>query len=176
MLSGREEKKIWKYIAIFMIMLAAATLIAEGIRTGIQLAWIISSAEAEDEEYAELYVTADVLNGRAWPSKKSKIEAVFDYGDRLKPTGRWNGEWIEVEGGESGTVWVHYKYVSERILPFEVVNENNGKVKIRSKPGKSGKIKGYVKRGKTVEIDQVVLGWGHCSRGWVDLKYFSEGE
>lgn len=178
MLNGKEEKKIWKYIAVFMIALAAVTLIVEGVRTGIQLAWIISAAEAEGEEYKDLYVTADVLNGRAWPTKKASIEAIFDYGDKLKPTGRWskNFEWVEVEAGESGTVWVHYKYVSERVLPFEVKNESNGKIKIRNKPGGKGKVRGYIKNGKTVEIDRAVLGWGHCSKGWVDLDYFSEGE
>lgn len=175
MLNGKEEKKIWKYMAIGVIVLAAVALILEGIRTGILLADVlIRSAEAEDIEYADLYVTADVLNGREWPTKKAQVGAIYDYGDTLKPTGRWKDEWVEVEGGESGTVWVHYKYVSERILPFEVKNENNGKIKVRSKPGGKGTVRGYVKRGKTIEIDQVVLGWGHFSKGWVDLEYFIE--
>jgi len=130
---------------------------------------------ADGAEYNGLYVTADVLNGRKWPTKKAGIEAVFDYGDLLEPTGRMSKdlEWLEVAGGESGTVWVFAQYVSERIIPFTVTNENNGKVKIRSKPG-GGKLKGYVNRGKSVEIDRVVLGWGHCSRGWIDLEYLVE--
>lgn len=122
-----------------------------------------------------LYVIASQLNGRAGPTKKAKIEALFDYGDALEPTGRvskdW--EWIEVYGGEGGTVWVCTRYVSERFWEFTVINENNGRVKIRSIPN-SGKLRGYVKHGKSIDIDQVIMGWGHCFKGWVDLEYFIE--
>ena len=122
-----------------------------------------------------MYVIADVLNGRAHPTKKAPVEAVYDYGDQLQPTGRISRdcEWIEVLGGEAGTVWVHVNYVSERFTDFEVTNLNNGKIKIRSKPT-GGKLKGYVKHGKTIVIDRVVLGWGHTAKGWVDLEYFVE--
>ena len=127
------------------------------------------------EEHNPLYVTADVLNGRAHPTKKAPVEAIFDYGDKLIPTGRFSRdrEWVEVQGGESATVWVHIRYVSERFCEFTVINENNGRIRIRSKPD-GGKIKGYIRHSKSIEIDRVVLGWGHCSKGWVDLEYFIE--
>jgi len=122
----------------------------------------------------DLYVTADLLNGRARPSRRSSVEAVFDRGDKLTPTGEISRdrEWVEVYGGECGTVWVHISYVTERTEVFTVRNTSGGRVKARNWPG--GKLKKYVRAGKTVEIDRVVLGWGHCSAGWVDLDWFEE--
>lgn len=151
---------------LIQIVIAIAALAA--------VAFILHSAGIA-EEYNPLYVTADVLNGRAQPTKKAPAEAIFDYGDRLVPTGKLSKDrnWVQVEGGEAGTVWVSTKYVSERFTEFTVTNENNGKIKIRKTPV-DGKITGYVRRGKSVEIDRVVLGWGHCSKGWVDLDYFIE--
>lgn len=157
-----------------LIGLVLAVLIACGV---VMSVWLIlaDAGLAEDVDHEPMYVTADVLNGRAHPTKKAPVEAVFDYGDQLTPTGRISRdcEWIEVEGGEAGTVWVHVNYISERFVEFTVRNENNGKVKIRSKIG-GGKVRGYVKRGKSVVIDRVVLGWGHCSKGWIDLEYLIE--
>ena len=92
------------------------------------------------------------------------------------PTGRISQdcEWVEVYGGETGTVWVAARYVTERMDGFTVKNLNNGRIRIRAKLGGKGKLKGYVGHGKSIVIDRVVLGWGHCSRGWVDLEYFIE--
>ena len=149
----------------------AAMLIAAVMALGA----FAAAEEPEEKEYAPLYVLADVLNGRSLPTKKAGIEARFDFSDQVQPTGRMSKdrEWIEVIGGESGTVWVSSRYVSERFFEFTVTNENNGKVKIRSKID-GGKVRGYVKNGKSIEIDQVVLGWGHCRQGWVDLEYCIE--
>ena len=140
---------------------------------------ILSEARAEEAEeitYQPLYVKADLLYGREWPTKKSQVMAYLDFGDAVQPTGNISKdcEWVEVIGGENGTMWVCAAYVSERFTEFTVTNENNGPVKIRSKMGGKGKVKGYVRNGKSIEIDRVVLGWGHCSRGWVDLEYLIE--
>jgi len=136
-----------------------------------------STAEerTKTEQAAPIYVTASMLNGRAKPSKRAKIEARFDQGDALTPTGRLSKdlEWVEVQGGESGTVWVHIKYVTERIGTFTVINENHGRVAIWSKKG-GGRRKGYTRKGETLTIDRVLMGWGHCQKGWVDLEYFIE--
>jgi SH3-like domain-containing protein len=120
-------------------------------------------------------VKTKLLNGRATPSKKASIEAFFDEGDPLKATGNWSPDyqWIEVGGGETGTVWVHIKYVSERKGYFQAKNEIFKQVKIRSHPV-NGKLKGYIKKNETVEITHVVLGWGRCSKGWVDMNYLEE--
>ena len=118
-----------------------------------------------------MYVTANRLNGRASPSKKATIEAVFDQGDILKATGTWSNDhtWIEVEGGEYGTCWVSISYISETIESFKAKNERYSTVKVRSHPV-NGKLKRYIQKGKSVEITQVVLGWGKYSGGWVDLS------
>lgn len=118
-----------------------------------------------------------VLNGRTRPTKKSTIEARFDQGDELIPTGIWSDDykWVEVYGGESGTVWVHTDYVSETTSSVIYMNESYKQVKIRSKPI-AGKVRKYLKKGKDITITQIILGWGKCSKGWIDLEYLEESE
>ena len=169
---------------LVLVLILTVLVIMAGIIIGSAIAGIfdcaITTAQAEEPEEElradPLYVTASVLNGREEPTKKAQISAFFDYGDVVYPTGKIsrNGEWIEVQGGEAGTAWVHYKYVTARKQPFTVTNENNGKIKVRSKPGGKGRLRGYIGHGKTIEIDQVINGYGHCKRGWVDLDYFIE--
>lgn len=120
-------------------------------------------------------MTVKLLNGRATPSKKAKIEAFFDKGDELTATGQWSDDhhWIEVIGGETGTVWVYANYVSERKAHIFVANENYRKVKIRARPF-DGKITGYLKRNKMIEVTNVILGWGKTSKGWIDMRYVEE--
>ena len=115
------------------------------------------------------------MNGRTNPRKTAFIECRFDHGDKLTATGEWSEDnhWIEVYGGESGTVWVYADYVSERKEGFTVKNLDHQQVKIRSRPV-DGKLKGYLKKNKTIEVDQVVLGWGKTPRGWIDLDYVEE--
>ena len=122
-----------------------------------------------------VYVTATQLNGRDRPSMKSIKESLHDYGDRLEATGKWSADykWIEVVGGEMPTVWVSSDYVTERWGPIYFRNEDYGKVKIRKSPVK-GRITGYLKKGKVIEIDRIVMGWGHCSKGWIDLSLLAE--
>lgn len=111
------------------------------------------------------------------PRKTGLIDARFDKKDALWATGEWSEDhhWIEVVGGEGGNVWVYADYVSETLKDFKATNERFDKVKIRSRPF-DGKITGYLKKGKTVEITQVVLGWGRCKRGWIDMGYLEEVE
>ena len=133
--------------------------------------------EEEDEIYVseKLYVTATLLNGRATPSKRGSIEARFDKYDSVVPTGEWstNYEWVEVYGGETGVVWCSIKYLTEIFEPVRYFNRSKGKVKIRKKPF-IGKVISYLKPGKTVEITQIVNGWGKCKRGWIDMSYLEE--
>ena len=137
----------------------------------------ISTALTEEVKPVYAYVTVKLLNGRDRPSKRGIKEALFDYGDPLIETGEWSADhnWIEVVGGETGTVWVHIKYVSEVKLPFFVQNTDYSSVKIRSHPV-DGKLSGSLKKGKKLLIDQVVMGWGHSSKGWIDLSLVAEVE
>ena len=116
-----------------------------------------------------------LLNGRANPRRTGFVEARFDEGDRLDATGEWSPDhhWIEVYGGETGTVWVYADYVSESKRDIQMMNVDHNKVKIRSRPV-DGKITGYLKRGKKVVITHVVLGWGKCSKGWIDLSLLED--
>lgn len=122
-----------------------------------------------------LTVRAKLLNGRSAPRKTASKEAFFDFGDTLYATGAWSDDhkWVEVEGGETGTVWVSIRYVTERIGSFKAKNANYDKVKVRKWP-EIGKVGHYIHRGETVTVTQVVLGWGKTRWGWVDL-YYLEG-
>ena len=135
-------------------------------------ALIVSTAISED-----LIVTASILNGRERPGTNAAIEAFWDRGDLVEPTGEWSTDhqWVEIFGGETGTVWCSIKYLTERSEPFKVTNENRSSIKIRKRPV-NGTVIGYLKPGKTITITQVVLGWGKCKSGWVDLGYLVEIE
>lgn len=126
-------------------------------------------------EGTKVIVIASQLNGRLSPSKSAHREAMFDRGDVLTATGRWSKDhkWIEVNGGESGTVWCDIRYVSERTDTFMITNYGNTAVKIRSKPV-NGKVTGYLKKGKYMEVTQELLGWGKTEKGWIDLSYVIE--
>lgn len=126
------------------------------------------------EKPVNLTVQVRLLNGRSAPRKTASVEARFDYGDILEPTGEWSGDykWIEVNGGETGTVWVYISYISER-THYTVTNEKHRKVKIRRSPV-NGKIVGYVKKGQSIDIEQKIGNWGKTKKGWVDLDYFFE--
>lgn len=170
-MKDRMEMKMWQKWVLLALEIAAIAAIAYGVWFFLDCAGLAEEAE----EPHPVYVTATLLNGRQWPTKKAQAMTFYDYGEQLQPTGKWSKdrEWIEIYGGEAGTVWVCARYVTERMTEFTVTNENNGKIRIRSKPG-GGKVKGYVKHGKSIEIDRVIMGWGHCSRGWVELDYFIE--
>lgn len=116
-----------------------------------------------------------MLNGRAWPRKTASIEAHYADGEWVDATGKWSDDhkWIEVVGGESGTVWCSMAYLTERPHSFKVLNEHKTGVKIRKTPV-NGTVVGYLKPGKTLTITQVVLGWGKCKSGWIDLQYLVE--
>ena len=129
------------------------------------------------DDAPRLMVTASVLNGRAWPRKTAHKEAFWDDGDWVYSTGKWSDDrkWVEVYGGEAGTCWCYVQYLNERTESFKALNECGHKVKIRKTPV-DGKVTGYLKNGKTVTITQVVLGWGKCKTGWIDLGYLVELE
>ena len=134
-------------------------------------------AAEESEELRPMQIIANQLNGRARPSKKSMVEVVFDHDEKLSPTGKWSADhkWVEVFGGEGGTVWCSVNYLNERKDVFTVYSLNPGKIRIRKYPG-AGKVTGSVRKGQKLEITQVVMGYGKCKRGWVDLSYFIEEE
>jgi len=110
------------------------------------------------------------------PSKDAIKTAFFDKGDILPLTGRWSNdhEWVEVYAGEAGNCWVKREYVTERMDSFYVINTEYSKVKIRKRPSDKAKVIGHLRKNKEVEITQVLLGWGKCRQGWIDLYYVQE--
>ena len=145
------------------------------IFVGILIAILVLGDALSEEEPFQVIVTASQLNGRADPRKSASIEAVFDKDDILDATGKWSSDctWIEVKGGETGTVWVKITYVSENIGSFYMANESFPSVKIRKKPFK-GKVIGYLEEGEVIQVNQVVGIWGKTSKGWIDLTYLTE--
>lgn len=121
-------------------------------------------------------VTARLLNGRMTPDKGSAKTAFFDEGDTIELTGRWSNdhEWVEVIAGEAGNCWVSKSYVTERTEPYTVYNRNYNKIKIRKKPSDKSRVSGYLRKGRGIEITKVLLGWGKCKLGWIDLYYVEE--
>lgn len=165
------------YIVLLVIFVAALV---------VTTLFIPGDAVSESDDYLDglktedlqmLYVTANQLNGRASPSKAGLPEMLYDNGDILYATGRWSSDhmWVEVLGGENPTVWVNIKYVTGRKDAFAVTPQYYGKFKIRNKPV-DGRVVGYVRDDQTIQINQVVLGWGKCKKGWVDLDNFIEVE
>ena len=121
-----------------------------------------------------MHVTARLLNGRASPSKRARIEAFFDEGDVLYCL-RWSKDhhWIEAEAGEGGTVWVWWEYLNEQEEEYSVWwNDSGTRIKIRKEP--FGRVVGYLKRDGEVVVDRIVFGWGKCERGWIDLQFLTE--
>lgn len=143
------------------------------------LALLLLFGSAFAEEVTEPHyvtVTATLLNGRLNPNKGSMRCAFFDKGDKLELTGRWSKDhdWVEVYAGEAGQCWVARQYVNELDEPIMVVNMEYRKVKIRKKPSDKGRVVGYLRKGREVEITQVLMGWGKCKSGWIDLYYVQE--
>ena len=139
------------------------------------MVWSLIGGALGEDEHTFMTVIASQLNGRAYPTTKSVQEAFFDYGDRIEATGKWSDDyqWVEVVGSESGTTWCKAQYLTERTESFTVINEGRKAVKIRKSPV-DGKVVGYLKAGKTLKISQVILGWGKCQSGWIDLEYLCE--
>lgn len=120
-----------------------------------------------------LYVTASELNGRARPSKSATVEAVFCRGDSVESTGAVHGDWVEIVGGETGTVWCSAKYLSTSVRTEYYRNTSGGRVRIRTQP--EGKACGWIEDGKRVQISSYIDDWGYVQgKGWVSMNYFTK--
>ena len=145
------------------------------------LLFFLGTAYAYDDTNIEghfVTVTTRLLNGRMTPNKNAMKTAFFDKGMVVEMTGRWSDDhdWVEVIAGEAGNCWVARQYVTERTDPFTVYNRDFSKVKIRKKPHNKSKVTGYLRKGHEIEITKVILGWGKCRLGWIDLYYVEEEE
>lgn len=123
-----------------------------------------------------LYVCTrgDDLNGRACPNKSSRIEARFSNGEALEAVSYHDG-WVEVVGGETGTVWCSQEYLSSSQEARKYRNTSGGRVFVR------GEIEGRktgleVRSDKVVTVQRQMNGWGYIGTGWVNLAFFEEDE
>lgn len=112
------------------------------------------------------------LNGRYKPSIHSSVEARFSNGEALEAVSYMEG-WVEVVGGESGTVWCSQEYLSSSQKPIKYRNTSGGRVFVRDE------IRGHktgleVRSGSVVTVRRQMDGWGYIGTGWVDLSYFEE--
>ena len=143
------------------------------------IAWIIIlmlviPAAFADEETV-LYTMSKNLQGRIRPGKKYESLVSFDIWTQLYPTGRLSDDrmWVEVRTIEGDLVWCSINYLTERIDVIHVYTLWESGVKIRSRPG-GGKVTGIARKEQVLEITNVVMGYGKCSKGWVELDYFIE--
>ena len=137
--------------------------------------FVLSDLGLAEEQLDKLYIMSKSLNGRIRPGKKYHAVVTFEYGIPLTPTGRWSRDhqWVEIETAENDLVWCNVNYLTERREVIHVYTLNDQKIAIRKSPG-YGKVTGYAKKEQVLEITQVVMGYGRCSKGWVDLSYFIE--
>ena len=141
----------------------------------LALGFLFSFCAAEEQEESGLYVITKSLYGRIRPGKKYQALCEFEYGAKLHPTGRMSADhmWIEIESAENYIVWCSVDYLTERNDVFYVYSLNDERIRIRKHPG-AGKVTGYARKEEVLEITQVVMGYGRCVKGWVDLSYFIE--
>ena len=158
------------FIAVFILCMAFVLI-------GYAIAEEPTSTPEPEEDGIIFYVVADVLNCRMAPDKHSYVATVLEQGQSVHGTGRWSKDhkWVEIDHSEYGLLWCDYHYLTERRDAFEVETLWDSPIKIRKQAYK-GSVTGYLKKGKTVKIVQVVLGWGRCKQGWIDLEYCIEIE
>lgn len=146
----------------FLIFLLSALLLAS------ILFFLGHPAEAET-----VYVSireGTYLNGRMRPSTRSCVTMRLFNGDSLEVVS-FDGEWVQVVGGESGTSYVKAEYLSELSSPVQYTNVSGGRVRIRKAPSSSKAI-GWVGANQTILISRQISGWGYYRNGWVDLSFF----
>ena len=134
--------------------------------------------DADEESNTIFYVLAlDSLNCRYAPKKKSVIATSLANGQTITGTGKWSKDckWVEIDHFEYGKLWCSYQYLTERTEPFYIETLWDTPIKIRKAPV-NGTVVAYLRKGREIEITQVVLGWGKCKQGWIDLEYCIEIE
>ena len=130
---------------------------------------VINNAMAD---FTTLVVTVDELNGRAEPTTKSNIEMRLYKDDEVTFVSYDDG-WVEIIGGETGTVFCKAEYLSEKDANLGTYkNTSGGRVHVRDSI--EGKRISSIAANKNVEVSSIILNWGYIGNGWVDLEYFEQ--
>ncbi|MEG1776939.1 MAG: SH3 domain-containing protein [Clostridia bacterium] len=138
---------------------------------GLWLLWGCAHVSFAECETRTVYVMASELNGRAEASLKATVEARFYRGDELEAL-RYQLGWVEVVGGETGTVWCKAEHLSEYAVEAEYANKSGGRVFIHAELGDDSKDgKRAVECGKRVTVTRVLYGYGYMGKGWIDLSF-----
>ena len=157
----------------------AATILALAVLLIVMFAYltiVFGIANAEEEaSYITLYVTGSNLNCRMAPDRHSYVVTELEKGQEIQSTGRWSKDhkWVEIFHPEYGNLWCSCQYLTERTDIFTAETLWDEPIKIRKQPV-NGKVTGKLKKGRTIEITQVIFGWGRCKQGWIDLSYCIE--
>ena len=123
-------------------------------------------------ESTTLVVTVDELNGRAEPTTKSSIEMRLYKDDEVTFVSYTDG-WVEIIGGETGTVFCKAEYLSEKNANLGTYkNISGGRVHVRDSI--EGKRIDSIAANKNIEVSSIILNWGYIGNGWVDLQYFEQ--
>lgn len=149
----RRMKKVTTILCVLCVLMAAVSALAE--------------------ENPTLYVMCKDLQGRIRPGKRYEALVSFDMWTPLNPTGRISDDrqWVEVRTAEGDLVWCNINYLTETRNMLRIYTLWDEGVKIRSKPG-GGKVTGIARKEQVLDITQVVMGYGRCSKGWVEMDYF----
>ena len=120
-----------------------------------------------------LYVCIDSgeLNGRAAPNRHAQVEMRLQNGETVESLSV-SGGWVEILGGETGSVWCKAEYLSSTQESRFYRNNSGGRVFVRDSI--QGKKTGSVSANKVVSITRTINGWGFTGSGWVDLSFFKE--
>lgn len=130
---------------------------------------VINNSMAES---TTLVVTVDELNGRAEPTTKSSVEMHLYKDDEVTFVSYTDG-WVEIIGGETGTVFCKAEYLSEKDANLGTYkNISGGRVNVRDNI--EGKKINSIAANKNIEVSSIILNWGYIGNGWVDLQYFEQ--
>lgn len=133
---------------------------------------VVAASRAASAEVLYVCTSGDDLNGRARPDPHARVEMHIPNGDSVQAVSRVEG-WVEVVGGETGTVWCAQQYLSSSKEAAKYRNTSGGRVFVRDdvQGAKNGLV---VSNNKVVTVRRQLSGWGFIGTGWVDLQYFSK--
>lgn len=138
----------------------------------VLLAIVLFFPSVGSSETMYVCTKGDDLNGRAAPDKNARIEARFSNGEAVEAVSYRSG-WVEVVGGETGTVWCSEKYLSSSQEAVKYRNTSGGRVFIREEI--DGRKTGLeVRSDRVVTVRRQMNGWGYIGAGWIDLDFFEK--
>ena len=138
---------------------------------------IIATAVGASAKENTLYVSVDegtYLRGRKSPSLDAAVEMKLYNGEEVTVVSA-KGEWVEIEGGEPGTVWCYSEFLKSSsddadCKKYEVVS--NGKVRVRKEI--NGEKLRYVRNGDILEVKFFVDGWAYLGDGYIMQEFLKE--